>query len=679
MIAILSFWSLANERDRMVPVKMTIFIVLRLMAVALLAAILWEIPLGPGLFAGHDKNVVLVIDGSGSMNLRDGTGSSRIQRALNIAGRIPDKRRIDKFIYDSKGLHPTGHARPVVYSNNTDLSSIIKSAAVMDPQAVVLLTDGNHNAPGDPLEDISSIKVPVYAVGIGPEADAGRSIISRVMAPEEISPGQRATMDIVLDNVTQKGKLILSDASGKLLQQTEYSPSKTTAAMEVHPSALGLERYTLTMLAGEDTTDSKSVAINVKKNGIKALYLSGNPGWDMRFIFQSAEGAGNIVFYPYLWKNNRWEGQGVAASPGQMLIKNVEAADVIILQDMEKAAMDNVLEKAILTRVRSEGCGLLIIGLDWLWRFRDRELYASVPIIPSASSGETEGRGVLSENFAASGIFDPNTADMIADKVPKLPPLNIKGTVKQQSNDAVILGNILNKKEHTPIWGRSYLGKGRLMQFTVSNLWSWKLTAQGLLGDSLIYSSLVTGCLGWLAGRDDKNITLSTDRNFYYPDEKVSFRGYYPFADKINGGEIEWTIAIRDPKGSMIKKKMSSWESGSYIADVGSMLPGEYSYSSTLALMGRKIAGFTGKFWVESFPLQEKEPFQNGLLLKQIAKVARGAYWDIDSISENDKWLDKIGSRTTGSKTSSTVWLPALLLALLLAGEWYWRRRSGLN
>ncbi len=678
IIASLSFWSLVSEKERIERKLWLGFAGIRLLVIILFTLVLWGNPRGLNIFARQENSIALVVDASRSMVQRDGAPESRFQRAMELIDMIPTGSGIKKYLHDSNGLREILPGLPVEHSDNTDLIKMIKAAVSSKQRAVVLFSDGNHNAAGNPTSEIAGGDVPIYTVGIGPEADNQYPSISRINSPEDVSPGQKASIELQLDNVKDRGRLVLSDNRERTLQQKEYSSDKKIIDLEASPSALGLNRYTVSMLSGGDTIDRKNVAINVKKDRINVLCLSGDPGWDLRFMQQTAAGAKNIEMDPYIWKNNKWESIGGKEKNQQDLTDKIKTADVIILQDIKESMLDRELEGDIAARAQNGGCGLLIMGLDWLWAFRSRQLFAIAPIMPSSNGGTTEGSVLLSKYFPASGLFDRPLAEQIAKRIVKYPPLSIKGKFKQLTADAVLLGSIENKKENIPFWSRRYFGRGRVMQITASALWPWEMTAQGMLGDSLVYSALITGSFGWLAGMEDQNITLSTDRSFYYPDEKIIFQGTLPEENGRAQG-LYWSVEIKGKKGVRQKRRMSQWGPGSYICDVGALPPDEYSYGSTLFSDGKKMTDLSGRFWVEPFPYQERERFQNRELLREISRVTRGRYWDIDSLAGNNDWLDQIKPQPAAKGKTPAPWLPLLLMALLLAGEWYWRRRSGLS
>ncbi|MDQ7797815.1 MAG: VWA domain-containing protein [Candidatus Edwardsbacteria bacterium] len=678
LITALSFWSLASEKERTGRKLWLGLAGMRLLAIILFALALWGIPLDLNIFARPENNIALVADASRSMAQRDGRPTGRFDRAMELLGKIPSRQDVKKYIYDQNGLREALPGRPVEYSDNTDLIKMIKAAVSLKPKAVVLLSDGNHNAPGDPASGTAGGDLPIYTVGIGPEADDQHPSISRINAPEDISPGQKAVIELQLENVSDRGKMVLSDNRGRTLQQAEYSSGKKTITLETVPPVMGLNRYTVNMLSGGDTVDRKNMVINVKKDRINVLYLSGDPGWDLRFMQQTAADAKNIEFNPYLWKDDRWSGIGSQEGERQDPGDKIKTADVIVLQGVRESLLDRGLEGEIAARVRDEGCGLLIIGLDWLWAFRSRQLYAIAPLMPSSHSETAEGTVSLTEYFPASGLFDRSLAEQVAKRMVKYPPLNIRGKVKQLAADAVLLASLENKKENLPFWAWRYFGRGRVMQIAASSLWPWKLTARGMLGDSLVYPALITGSFRWLAGMEDQNITLYTDRSFYYPDEKVIFQGTMP-AENSRAQGLEWSVEIKGRNGLRQRSKLSQWGPGLYIFDAGALPPGEYRYESILSSEDKKLNDLSGRFWVEPFPYQERERFQNRGLLREISRVTRGRYWDIDSVAGNDDWLDQVEPQPAEAERPLVPWLFPLVMALLLAGEWYWRRRSGLS
>jgi hypothetical protein len=676
-VLVLSLWTLLNERRRIGHREWVSFSYIRLLIVALFAMILWDLPLDLGLFAKKEKGAVLVIDGSRSMAQRDGLSENRFRQAVALSGKLTGIKKIQKYIFDKEGLREFNENMEPEYSDSTDLIKIIENIAHSDPGEIILLSDGNQNVSVSSVTDMAKTNFPVHTIGIGPEELRQRSFVSRMDFPEKAAPGQKVAINLHLDIQSDKaGEIILANESGKIIRRARYSAKDDIAPLEIISNTLGLNRYIVSMISGGDTLDRKNLAIDVRKEKINVLYMSGHSGWNVRFLLQTFSSLKDIAVDMCIWQKGRW---ALGPDVSRNLDEKIDLADVILLEGLSADMLNETIEERIIDRVQKGEIGLFILGLDWMKAFRGYKLSETAPLAQISDAANIEGKAVPTKYFYSSGIFDLAWSIRIGERISNYPPLALKGRVKPAASDVVVVANIVDRKESVPFWGWRFWGQGRVMQMTVSEIWPWKLTAEGILGDSLMFPAIVAGCIRWLAGRENNSFELSSDRSFYYPDEHIGFSGKVSMSENEPVSDWEWIVEIKNNKGFKQRVQLSKWETGSYFADAGTKAPGSYSYTSSVWSEGKKMSEFSGKFWVEPFPLHEREPLKNSTYLKEISKITGGKYWDSDSLSDNDDWIAQIQKVAVSKRRTVSRGFLAILLAIFLLVEWYWRRRLGLN
>ena len=198
--------------------------------------------------------------------------------------------------------------------DNTDLSAAIAARVgqQLDERcAVVLLSDGQHNHGGSPLETAKiagARNVPIFTVGIGTLERPNDLAVMGITAPESVffadrikgevaikddmPSGQAFTLKIEEAGTTLWEKALVTDHSHRRRIEFDFPikeliESKQSATSGVVHTSFPLTlKVSLTPLPGEkDTTNNVSVfrtrAVTQKR---KLLLLDGRPRWEFRYL-----------------------------------------------------------------------------------------------------------------------------------------------------------------------------------------------------------------------------------------------------------------------------------------------------------------------------------------------------------------------------------------------------------
>ena len=154
------------------------------------------------------NTVAVLIDDSESMSLPAGGGESRLALARRVAERdivpvVGERSSVALFRFAEGARRVESLDALTADGGRTGLvASLTQAAAAFDNEAlaaVVVVTDGAANADrGDDLGTLLAAGVPVHAVGIGPETNAGDVELSAVELPRTVPPGSEVTARLTL-------------------------------------------------------------------------------------------------------------------------------------------------------------------------------------------------------------------------------------------------------------------------------------------------------------------------------------------------------------------------------------------------------------------------------------------------------------------------------------------------
>ncbi|MEP0843978.1 MAG: hypothetical protein HRF43_14840 [Phycisphaerae bacterium] len=259
--------------------------------------------------------LTLLVDASASMNTPDGgDGRSRFQQAARAAGEIA-RRLNDDFDIQTRtfaeGVSPAdaqrmAGVRPSALT--TDLATAIGSSSQEDHpqgQAVVLLSDGIHNAGGgsgpvlEAARRARAMAAPVYTHTLGGQADV-RDLSVEIDATQELAfAGQSIGIEARLAHRGLAGgrTVVALVHDGRELARQEVTLPQTgpaVARFDVTRPRKGLYRYEVRAepLPGEATAANNTapIVVRVVDEPIRILLLEGKPYWDAKFLMRTLAG-----------------------------------------------------------------------------------------------------------------------------------------------------------------------------------------------------------------------------------------------------------------------------------------------------------------------------------------------------------------------------------------------------
>jgi len=255
--------------------------------------------------------LTLLVDASASMSTADlPGGKSRYQEATRLAAALESDLRRE---FDVQARAFSAAASPVQVADLadlrpdalvTDLAEALRSATGeerLQGQAIVLLSDGSHNA-GGPAQVLQAVRLaramaaPVYCRTLG-GATQVRDMALDLVTPQDVAfAGQNVSIEARL---THKGLAggrtsVTLHADGKELSRQEVTlppEEPVTVRFEVSQPRKGLARYEVKAGAvpGEATAGNNEAVFVLRTvdEPIHVLLLEGKPYWDGKFLMRT--------------------------------------------------------------------------------------------------------------------------------------------------------------------------------------------------------------------------------------------------------------------------------------------------------------------------------------------------------------------------------------------------------
>lgn len=228
---------------------------------------------------------------------------------------------------------------------------------------------------------------------------------------------------------------------------------------------------------------------------------------------------------------------------------------------------------------------------------------------------------------------------------------------------------------------RNY-GKGKVMATTVTPFWRWDFLLWGIGKNNQIYQTFWNNSVRWLVVREDMDlINLFTDKKIYKGGERITFQA--KIFDQ-NYQKVKDASVVVNIKGEAVPDSevinLSIDDMGDYTSTLRALPPNHYSFTGEVTRDGKKIGTKTGEFLVEAYTLEDSDLKTNFDLLRKLAEVSGGKYYEKEQIGNLIDDL-KLSEKEEQKTKEIQLWNSPILLAifvLCLSLEWAIRKRSQL-
>jgi hypothetical protein len=648
--------------------------------------------------------VALLLDASRSMNLGV-AGVRRMDEMQNLLqtdvfDKISSRAELETFTFaDSVIPLDTWKELPDSLGSATSIGGAIESAAKTFKKenlvGMIIISDGAHNLGEDPALTARSMNVPVYTCGVG-EYTLSRDVSIQRMTYNDIGyVGDQIPIQVDVSHTGfDDSRISLSIKENKnVLAQQNLSLGKSGATQSIElaitPEKEGLHRYDLTIpiLEGESVKENnqRSFTIKVLKSKIKILLISGSLNWEYAFLKRDLERDKNVELEALVYGEKRQPVLGRFPQGEEQL----GSFDILIfvdppgfiLKDHQKQIEDFVFSKG--------GSALFLLGKEFMDSYGFMEISSLLPFDPAGKNISFTPANV-NLKLTEEGKLHPVTRlvenleenEKLWSDLPPFLGVAVLGSVTKDATNLAGFRDPLNPALFSPGIAVKNYGKGKVMAATVTPFWKWDFLLWGIGKDNRSYQTFWNNSVRWLVVREDMDlINIFTDKRIYRGGERITLKAkiFDQNYQKIKDASVMANVKGEASTDSEMVN-LSLDELGDYTASLRALPPGKYSFEGEVFRDGRQIGNKKGEFLVEEYSVEDSDLKTNFDLLKRVAEVSGGKYYEkeqIENLADDLSLTEKEEQRTK----EISLWNHPLLLAifvLCLSIEWAIRKRSQL-
>jgi len=601
------------------------------------------------------------------------------------------------------------------------------------PVAIVIVSDGRVNREAEALETearrLANLAVPVHAVCVGADEPRGGvrdAAVRDLRAPRRVFAGGRAEIRATVTTLGLAGEAVEVTLSvdGQTVQRRTLRPTRPLERTEV-VFAPRLERVGVARIAlgvgpvpGDlvPANDRSETTVRVEEGGVRVWLLEGRLGPEGKFAARAIAGTREMELSRRLLV-------GPGAREAAPRPDEIQAADVLILDDLAAALLPAETADRIAEAVRSGRLGVLFlmgrrgrtdIETGPASALTDLLPFAPVGGVPPARSAPGAGRATPPESPPTSGaptpkkgvafrltpagrthfVFRTGEADgsgAAAAILPDhLPPLAAAAPVGPPLAGSILLAE---GDAGQPLLAVRQVGRGRVAALAFDTSWRWALAPEETGGPAL-HRRLWRRLVLWLAGRDDRprdDLWITTDRAYYLvldaarppvAEVRVGLRGAGPPRVRLEG-PLAAELAVRPsaPEASAEGPPTAPPAPTEWRAAVPLVRPGTYTAVAE-AEVGGTVKRAETRFTVAEYDFEWAEPLADPHLLRRIAEAGGGRFARLEDLSALLKAVAQTfepPSAPAERRLALAEGRPFLAaLVALMAAEWLFRRRWGL-
>ncbi len=609
---------------------------------------------------------------------------------------------------------PAGLPKPV--SQSTSLTAGLKfageAAGGAEKSAVVLLTDGQHNAGESPLDAariLAGRKTGVFSIGFGSQVPPRDIAVLRVVAPdsvffedrvrgeihikEEVPPGEAFTV-----SVKDGGKIVWEKplvSLGKGVRRVPFEfPIKELADARMKQQQQGYEiagaplqlTAEVSNVDGDRELSNNSAPLRFRAvtQKRKILILDGRPRWETRYLRnlfdRDEKWEVNAVMAGATSDTGFIRGDKAGTFPATQ--KALDGYDLIIFGEVPRGVFKDEELKWLAEFVGRRGGAIAFIDGS-RGALRGYEGTALAPLFPVEWTGPGVRDGVKSLALAGRaqsiGAFMLGTDSSVnADTWAKLPPPHFVAQVKPLPGAEVLLEAVAGTR--MPAAVLRPFGAGRVYYQAFDDSWRWRYEVADL------YHVRFWNQLGDYIGETpfaarDKFVQLDAGQLTYQPGDQADIRARLrdaegrPVSDaSVNAvlyrdGQKVASITLSPDEGGLYRGRTAALDSGAYeLAIDTAAVPSDQ-------LKARTQFGVTARENVERTLLSLNED-----ILRQVSLAGGGEYLREE---QSDTLIERLAPLSTGQVIESDTvlwqsWWWFLPIVLLLTIEWILRKRFGM-
>lgn len=676
------------------------------------------------------RPLTVLVDSSQSMNFPQsakpeaGEKQSRLDliKAKMAAGAQPLIERLNRD-YDLRLFRFGASMEPITPAALADLSAqdhgtrLVEtlqavSKDVNQQSGIVVFSDGITNGERQTTEGLAPFPVPVFTVGLG-EAEGFTDLrISEVKAPVFAFRGREFKLDLTIKASGLKGKAVplYFNRSRNLITSRSVNIDADTFEQKITlsftPKELGTHSFSLTLPVQPSEqisqNNQKEFKIDVQRDKLRVLTLSGAPAWNYRFLRMALKQDPLVDLVSFVFLRTPTDSVDVPDSRlslipfpiDDLFLDELKNFDVVVLDDFSHRSYFNPI---YLERVRDfvrDGGGLAMFGgvrgFD-SGGYGESALKEALPV-ELDGKGTYQNGGSLRPALTAAGKAHPVTR-LLPDPRSneetwgKMPPLTAYNHVRAARGETLVTASGDGSGGALPLLTVGRFGKGRTLALMSDEAWRWNFIAAGNRDTPQNHLKLIRQSVRWLAQEPSFEQVQIRPIALSKPGEKTGIKLRVLNDDFTPARQASVQLRVSGPDGEpAIIAAAASGEEGEFVGEYTPVKEGAYRVEAEATAAGKALGKDRAGFSV-AYPFGENDDGRPRVdLLKQIAETSQGEYFSINDW--NEKSLEIIAARLEKhapssiieqrqTKLWSTLWPFAMILAFLSV-EWWMRRKWGM-
>ena len=619
-----------------------------------------------------------------------------------------------QFNASLESLSPNELSRLQPEGRGTRLLEALRDALERPPKpaGILLLSDGIAN--GYPIRKGSlGFAVPVITVGAGDSEGYTDLRISDLRVPEFAFRGRELKVDFMVQAYGLRGKEVpvyFKQGRNLITTQTlninsdpfEQQVSLTHVPREIGPHSFVVD---IPVQTGEliAQNNQKEFKMDVKRDKIRVLTLSGSPSWNYRFIRMALKQDPFIDLISFVFLRTPTDVVDVPENQlslipfptDEIFLEELKNFDLILFDNFSHRSYFNVLYLEKVREFVRDGGGLALIGGNQSFDsggYGEGPLNDLIPVELNGKEGYQFGKrlGVrltrAGKSHPITRILPGNRANENAWK--KMPHLTSFNPVVRGKGLVLLSVSSGGSREAWPLLAVGKFGKGRTLALMSDDLWRWNFIAVGNNESPQHHLKLMRQAVRWLVQEPTfGQVQILTVGDARTPGEKMELRLRVLKEDFTPASQASVRLQVVTPEGERVPiEGIVEIKKGEYRAEFTPLREGSYRIEAEADLSGKHL-GRDRKNFVTAFPYGEKEDGRpRPDLLRQIAEESRGEFIPISKW--NDQSIEMIRLNLEKSNPSeiletrqillwNNLWVLSLVF-LLLSAEWWVRRRWGL-
>ena len=589
--------------------------------------------------------------------------AERLSDQFNVA-----RVRIGARVRDGSGADD---AADTLADAATDLSEVFTYARQQYPPellaGVIVATDGIYNRGADPGYAAAELLNPTYALPLG-DTTAQRDLAIREVLYNRIAylgDDLEIQVDVLATGLSGSGATVrLSGGGADGTQRVRFERERAlqTVTFTVSPRTAGVQRYRIAVPAagGERNTanNTREILVDVLDARQRILLLAEAPHPDVSALRQALDA--NENYETTYAKLSEFDG-------------NLADVDLVVFHGVGRSSERAA---AVLRQLDGRGVGRwFLTGAKPLAEGLGLQGLFSLAAKPSTNVVTPE----LNPGFRLFSI-----GEAWADRLRGFPPVEAPfGEYGPLVGGETMLRQRIGRVETDyPLLAMGEVAGHKTGVFAGEGLWRWRLAEYQTSGTHEAFDGMVLATVQYLALRDDKRpFRVTPSERVYTTNDDVRLQGELYNASFQLVNEPDVAVRLTEAGGASYDYVMDKVGSA-YQLRAGRLPAGDYSYRASTDFAGEAYRA-TGTFSIQRVDLERDVTTADWDVLRRMSEARGGRLIEEASLGALAEEL--IASSTAKPVLYQQVrtrplidwkWLLGIVL-VLLAAEWYWRRRLG--